>query len=67
MKPQHLVGANARYGQELQDALREILTKFLQARMRSRPVKLGNDVCDGIADARNVGKRARCDNAIERL
>jgi len=67
VKFQDFVGTNARDGEELQDAFRYFLTQLLQAWMRSGLVKFGDDVCDGIADARNVGECARCDNAIERL
>ena len=35
--------------------------------MRSGPVKLGHDVGDGVADAGNLGERARRDDAIQGL
>ena len=42
MQFQDLVGANARDGEELQDAFRYFLTQLLQAWMRSGLVKFGD-------------------------
>ena len=58
MQLEYLVGANARDGEELQDAFGYFLTQLLQAWMRPRLVKFGDDVGDGVADAGNIGERA---------
>ena len=39
MQLEYLVGANARDGEELQDAFRDVLAQLLQTWMRSRLVK----------------------------
>ena len=67
MKFQDFVRAEAGDREEFKDAGRHFLAQLLQARVRSRLMKLRHDVGDGIADAGDLCERASRDDAIQRL
>ena len=56
VEPQRLVRTEPGHAQDLQHADRNFLPEFLKARMRAIPVKLGDDVGNGVSDARDLGE-----------
>ena len=59
---EHFLRPQARNGQELKDACRDVLSHRLWARVCPGLVKLGDDVGDGGADARDFTQPIVCDD-----
>ena len=60
-----LVRPEARHRQHLENASRDLLPKLLEARMTAGPVQLGDDVGDGVSDARDLGEPIFCNQRID--
>ena len=67
VEPQRLVRTEPGHAQELQHADRDFLPEFLKARMRAIPVKLGDDVGNGVSDPGDLGQPVLFDQVIEGL
>jgi hypothetical protein len=67
VEPQRLVRTEPGYAQELQHADRDFLPEFLKARMRAIPVKLGDDVGNGVSDPGDLGQPVLFYQVIEGL
>ena len=64
MKLEDLVGAKSGNREQFKDAFRHFLAQLFKAWMRSGLMELGDDICDSVADAWNLGERARSDHSI---
>ncbi|MGY3529344.1 hypothetical protein ACVISU_002112 [Bradyrhizobium sp. USDA 4452] len=65
VKPQYLLRPQPGHRQHLEYAGGDLLAQLLQAWMAARPMKLGNDVGNGFANARNFGEPVLLDQRFE--
>ena len=64
MKLEDLVGTKSGDREQFKDAFRHFLAQLFKTWMRSGLIELGDDICDRVADTRNLGERPRSNYAV---
>ena len=64
MELEDLVGPTSGDREQFKDSFRHFLAQLFKTWMRFGLVELGDDICDSVADTRNLGERARSYHAV---